>query len=92
MEGDVWELFKAGIAVDLLVPLGTSTVLDVGVRLRPYKKTLPKNKMILGCGATFPEALEDAIGKAHDGRWESLDWAARPWEVDRPPDLSAYGL
>lgn len=52
-----------------------------GVRLRPYGKSAPKDRMVLGGGYTAEEALTVAVGKARQGRWELLDWAARPWEV-----------
>lgn len=92
MESDVWELNKAGVAVELLTPLGTSTVTDVGIRLRTYGKLLPRDRMVLCRGATFVEALNGAIAKAQAGRWEPLEWAARPWDVDKPPDAARFGL
>lgn len=92
MEDDVWELFNAGIAVDLLVPTSRDTCTDVGIRLRPYSKRLPAHRMVLGAGPTFIEALEDALVKAKAGRWESLNWSARPWGVSAAPNVGLYGL
>ena len=91
MESDVFDLVKAGIAVELLVPTASPEVSDVGVRLRTFGKLLPKNKMVLGSGPTFYEALCDAMDKAKRGRWEGLDWAARPWPVNDRRDLNIAG-
>jgi len=55
-----------------------------GVRLRPYGKRAPKNKMVLGGGRTSLEALQQAVDKARANRWENIDWSARPWLVDQP--------
>lgn len=65
-------LYKPGV--------GTSPAV-VGVRIRPWDA---KNRgyMILGKGETVNAALREAIGKAQAGRWETLDWAKRPWAVD----------
>lgn len=52
-----------------------------GCRLRPYGSRAPKNKMALGGGRTSLAALQEAVEKAAAGRWETLDWAARPWSV-----------
>ena len=81
MEQSVKMLINAGIAVELLVPSPKDQTDEVGIRLHPYGKGLPKDKMILGSGLTFYEALEDAIAKANERRWEHLSWAKRPWAV-----------
>ena len=67
--------------VDILVadaPMGTAPT--VGVRIRPWDKD-NKNLMILGAGDTLQKALDAALVKARQGRWEALDWAARPWDT-----------
>lgn len=92
MESTVYDLFNAGIAVDLLVPTRYDASADVGIRLRPFSKNLPRNRMVLSSGATFEEALNGAVTKAEAGRWETLDWAARPWEVTGHTDRRTYGL
>ena len=92
METTVYELVNSGIAVDLLVPSRYDSSDSVGVRLRPFSKNLPKNRMVLAAGHTFEEALHDAVAKAEAGRWENLDWAARPWPVTGTPDRRTYGL
>lgn len=53
-----------------------------GVRLRPYGRRAPRDKMVLGAGWTAEEALAQAVGKAKAGRWEKLDWALRPWGTE----------
>lgn len=80
MENIVFDLVKSGIAVELLVPTDAPDVTDVGVRLRTFGKSLPKDRMVLGVGATFSEALDDAVDKASRKRWEHLNWSARPWK------------
>lgn len=92
MEDDVWELFNAGIAVELLVPTSREACTCVGIRLRPYSKKLRQGVMVLASGETFVEALSDAIAKAQNGRWERLDWSARPWETAKGPGGGQYGL
>lgn len=92
MENIVFDLFNAGIAVELLVPGRDCECTDVGVRLRPYAKRLPNNRMILGAAPTFMEALIIAVEKAEDGRWESLDWSKRPWTTGKSGGAGRYGL
>ena len=92
MEDDVYALVNAGIAVDLLVPSRYDSGGEVGIRLRPFAKNLPRNRMVLASGDTFVEALTRAITKGEEGRWETLDWAARPWPVTGTPDRRTYGL
>lgn len=55
----------------------------VGVRIRPWTAQ-DRDKMILGSGPSLELALQDAFDKATKGRWERLDWSARPWPVSRP--------
>lgn len=92
MEAEVYDLFNSGIAVELLVPGLRDSCTEVGIRLRTYGKSLPRNRMVLGAGATFEEALSDATAKAEGGRWENLDWAARPWSCSTPAGPGRYGL
>jgi hypothetical protein len=95
MEPAVKDLVQSGIAVDLLVPSVNDENEQVGVRLRTFAKSLPKNKMVLGKGKTFVEALDDAYTKAAARRWEPLEWAARPWPVKSAGDLNllaSWGL
>jgi len=84
MENDVFALVQSGIAVELLVPTDAPAETDVGIRLRTFGKKLPPKRMVLGSGATFAEALNDAMDKAKRGRWEDLDFAARPWSAGKP--------
>lgn len=93
LEQTVSMLASAGISTELIVQSNGDTDVDVGVRLRPFGRKLPKNKMIIASGSTFEEALRNAVGKAESRRWEALDWAARPWETPTPTLLAgAFGL
>ena len=92
MEAEVYDLVNAGIAVDLLVPGKACDCTDVGIRLRTYGRNLPPRRMIIATAATFEEALLNAIAKAEDGRWESLNWATRPWSEPSAAGPSRYGL
>ena len=93
LEQTVSMLASAGIAVELLVSTAGDVEPEVGVRIRPFGRKLPKNKMIVASGATFEEALHNAVGKAESRRWEALDWSARPWETPTPTLLAgAFGL
>lgn len=92
MEATVYDLFNSGIAVELLVPSLRDSCTDVGVRLRTYGKSLPRNKMVLAAGQTFEEALNEAVTKAEDGRWENLEWSARPWPCSTDRGAGRYGL
>lgn len=94
-DATVWDLIRGGISVDLLAPTLREEGNTVAVRLRPWGKHLPKNKMILATGETYAEALEEAVAKALARRWEGLDWSQRPWarlpdETHGGPD--AWGL
>lgn len=80
-EAAVWDLMRSGIGVELLIPTVREEGDTVGIRLRPWGKQLPKDKMILATGNTFAEALQDAITKAKDRRWERLSWTMRPWKL-----------
>lgn len=94
-EERVWELMRAGIAVELLIPSVRETGATVGIRLRTWGKQLPKNMMVLGTALTFADALEDAVEKASNRRWEHLDWSKRPWEIAGAGDretATVYGL
>lgn len=79
MECDVFDMVNSGIAVELLVPGRASECSLVGIRLRTYGKELPPNRMVLASGETFSDAFYSAVAKAEQGRWEPLDWSARPW-------------
>lgn len=93
MEEIVAELVSAGIAVELLVGLDADQKQRYGVRLRTFGKQLPQNRMIIAAGATFQEALIEAVEKAEQRRWESLVWSARPWDVPaRSGSGTLYGL
>lgn len=92
MESEVYDLMNSGIAVELLVPSLRDSCTQVGIRLRTYGKNLPRNRMVLAAGPTFEEALTDALNKAEEGRWENLNWAARPWECGTGPTPSRFGL
>ena len=92
MEELVLELLKAGISVELLAAEAADGTGFVGVRLRPFSRNLPRNKMIVAKGDTFSEALINAIEKAENRRWEALDWAKRPWEQFARPGRNTFGL
>lgn len=92
MEDVVKDLMNNGIAVELLVPPTASPCGDVGVRLRTFGKSLPAKRMILASAPTFEGALDHAVIKAEDGRWENLDWAARPWDCVPTSGAARYGL
>jgi len=94
MENDVFALNQAGIAVELLTPTDNPSETKVGIRLRTFGKSLPKDRMVLGVGETFTEALDDAMDKAKRGRWEHLDFSARPWVRGKPlaDKGAAWGL
>ena len=60
---------------------GSETESDpFGCRLRPYGKGWPADTMVLAKGKTIEDAVEAAYDKAVAGRFEPLDWRARPWE------------
>lgn len=83
MEELLIEATEARCNVDLLCdPAGMDTW-NIGVRLRPWKNSRGGGDMILGVGDTVKEALENAVSKARNGRWETLDWAKRPWASQR---------
>lgn len=95
MEALTKELMRSGIGVELLVPTEGDNLPSVGIRLRPFGKGLNPDLMLLGIGLTFAEALDDAVGKSKAGRWEPLDWAARPWVTfasRRNAAAGAFGL
>ena len=93
MEDAVLELMLAGIATELLCARAADGTAFYGVRLRPFGRQLPKNKMIVAGGETFSESLIRAIDKAESRRWEALDWTARPWEqLARNSPTSSFGL
>jgi hypothetical protein len=92
LEAYVYDLMNSGIAVELLVPSTKDSCTDVGIRLRTFGKQLPSNRMVLASGQTFEEALQKAVEKAEDGRWENLNWAARPWECGKAAGPGRYGL
>jgi hypothetical protein len=92
-ENRVLQLQASGITVDLLCAQISNSIAYVGVRLRPFAKKLPREKMVMATGATFEDALTVALGKAEDGRWENLDWSARPWDSSEAGGAAhRYGL
>lgn len=93
MEEIVAELVSAGIAVELLVGVDAEQIQRYGIRLRTFGKQLPQNRMIIAAGATFQEALIEAVEKAEQRRWENLVWSSRPWDVPaRTGSSTLYGL
>lgn len=93
MEEIVLELQLAGISTELLCARAADGTAFYGVRLRPFGRQLPKNKMIIAAGATFSEALVNAIEKAESRRWEAIDWSARPWEsIVKSDGARSFGL
>lgn len=92
MEELVLELLKAGIATELLAAEAADGTGFYAVRLRPFSRNLPKNKMIIARGDTFSEALINAVEKAEARRWEALDWSKRPWEQYAKPGRNTFGL
>lgn len=86
-------LLWAGIAVEPVGGFDVDQQPRVGVRLRTFGRKLPPKRMVLATGATFEEALQNAVLKARDGRWETLDWADRPWPTSRDgASASQYGF
>jgi hypothetical protein len=73
------DLQASGIALELICGWDASNEFRFGVRLRAFAKNLPKNRMVIATGDTFLEATAEAIAKAESGRWENVDYAARPW-------------
>jgi hypothetical protein len=73
--------------IGYLEPTGLMPV--YAVRLRPFANKAQKDNMVLGKGETFADALQDAVKRAEQGRWEPLDWAKRPWET-RPVTLGGW--
>ena len=69
--------------VDLLCDGDEANGYTFGVRLRPWSNTTTAGRMVLGQGDTVQGAIECAVQKAREGRWERLDWAKRPWTVKR---------
>jgi len=50
-----------------------------GARLRPWSRD-GRGRMVLGASSSsWAQALDQAVAKAAEGRWEVLDWAKRPW-------------
>lgn len=92
MEELVYDLLRAGIAVDLLCGAGADGMVHYGVRLRPFAKDLPKGKMIIAEGDSFSEGLDAAYAIAQARTWRNIDWAARPWAAPdkRPSPLSLF--
>lgn len=74
------------VNIDVLPHLVNDQVEGIGVRVRPYGKDYPKDIMLLGYGEDFLDALEEVAQGAATGRWERLDWAARPWAQEAPLD------
>ena len=72
---------KNAMNVEFLYGMDATGDVLFGFRLRPFGRRYPKNKMVLGSGFTAESALREAVEKAKAGRWESIDWAARPWET-----------
>jgi len=81
LEQTFLDLQAGGIGTDLLGGIDAAEVMQVGVRLRTFGRKLPKGRMVVAGGDTFEEAMGNALAKAKSGRWETLDWSARPWEV-----------
>ena len=87
------DLQSSGINVDLLSGYDRDNVYRFGVRLRTFGKNTPKDLMVLSVGETFTDAVNNAVAKAQAGRWEKIDWAARPWDVRTAySSASPYGL
>jgi hypothetical protein len=72
-------VMKQRLNIDLLPHVEDGNLVGCGVRVRPYGKGARTDSMLLGYGTSVEAALEDIFDKAHAGRWEPLDWAARPW-------------
>lgn len=92
MESDMLDVYRAGIAIEIVLPGVAEECGCVGIRLRTFGRKLPKNRMVLGSGPTLEGAFYDALGKAEAGRWENLNWAARPWAGPTEAESSRYGL
>lgn len=84
MSEQAQEVLRQRLNIDLLPHVVDGNIQGVGIRVRPYGKGANTDVMVLGYGPTVEEALEDVFYKAHDGRWERLDWAARPWGGPQP--------
>jgi hypothetical protein len=82
MSDEMIEVLMQKLNIDLLPHITDGNLVGIGIRVRPYGKGANTGVMLLGYGATIDEALEDIYAKAHEGRWERLDWAARPWPTD----------
>jgi len=74
-------LLSSKVNVELLFSFGENGDAIYGCRLRPWKNSKRDGKMVLGSGYTIEDALCNAYDKAEAGRWERLDWTARPWDV-----------
>lgn len=93
LEQLVADLQAAGIGVDLVQGFDETGEWRLGVRIKTFGRNLPKNRMVLGTGDTYQEALVQAISKAENGRWENVDYAARPWAVRSGlPGQHRFGL
>lgn len=75
----VLTVLAAPVNIEVLPHWADEELQGLGVRLRPYGKSFPKDIMVLGYGPTLEEALEACYDRARENRWEKLDWAARPW-------------
>ena len=72
-------LLSSRVNAELMFTFDESGDALYGVRLRPWKNSKREGKMVLGSGYSLEAALEDAYDKAEAGRWEPLNWSARPW-------------
>lgn len=84
MNDKIQEVLRQRLNLELLPHIQDDVVVGIGVRARPYGKGVNADSMLLGYGPTVDKALEDIHAKAHAGRWERLDWAARPWPTPKP--------
>jgi hypothetical protein len=81
----------APINVDLLPHVVDNQLVGLGLRIRPYGRELPQGVMLLGYGSNLEEALNEVFQLAEEGRWEPLDWRARPWATSVPANVSTFG-
>jgi hypothetical protein len=79
MEEKLSALFQSRVNIELFFTFDTAGDAVYGVRVRPWANSPKSHLMVLAAGPTVEDALVHAYDKAAAGRWEKLDWAARPW-------------
>lgn len=84
------------VNVELVLGKDNKDVLQINVRVRPWKQDTPTPRMVLACGLDVEDALNSAARMVYHQEWVKLDWTARTWlqgpqpviTPDHPENLS----